>query len=248
MQRRNRVGRAIACGALASAALLSACTTTGDQRAIQRSAPAAPTDPGAAAALPETGTNVTGDGCTAQAEGPWTNRTTDADLFASLRAGAMPPFLDATDGITFEVREYPTVDDYDDPSTIQDPAGLRAAWAAAGYQEGVDWRHGDGGDVVSFSLIRFRDDGGARAALSALLADYCSKAYESKILDDRSGMTVVRQTGAVRTMFVVDDTLVSVMSCGCYGDSELTRRRMVEDWASRGLGALEAADASSSSS
>ncbi|MEZ5181226.1 MAG: hypothetical protein R2702_05030 [Acidimicrobiales bacterium] len=221
---------------LALALVLAACGATGT--GAPSSAPEAPSDPAAAAALPDTGESVDGDGCADLAAGPWTNRTSEADLLQGLRDGKAPPFLGALGGLDFEVREYPTVADYDDPSTIRDMGALRAAWSRAGYQEGVDWRHGGDGDVADLTLLRFRDDGGARAALSALATDYCSRAFSASLLDDRSGLTVLRKTGAVRTMFVVDDVLVSVMSCGCYGSSLAERQDLIERWTAEAMDAL----------
>jgi hypothetical protein len=226
--------------AIGAIALLAAgCGTSGgNDETDAASAPAAPTDPAAESGLPETGEYRPGDACEDLAQGPWTNRTTEADLLEGVRNGNAPPFLGESGGLTFEVTEFPTIDDYDDPSTLADPRALYEAWVDAGYQEGIDWRHGDHSDIAALTLVRFRDEGGARAALSALLEDYCGRAVEAKVLDDRSGMTVVRDSEAVRTIFVVDDVVVSVMSCGCYGTSTADRKNLVDDWSAQAMDSL----------
>ncbi|MEZ5137500.1 MAG: hypothetical protein R2711_01585 [Acidimicrobiales bacterium] len=219
---------------LALALVLAACGATGT--GAPSSAPEAPSDPAAAAAARHGRI-----GGRRRLRRPGRRAVDQPHL-----RGRPPPGPPRRQGAAVPGRprrprlrgaEYPTVADYDDPSTIRDMGGSRR-WSRAGYQEGVDWRHGGDGDVADLTLLRFRDDGGARAALSALATDYCSRAFSASLLDDRSGLTVLRKTGAVRTMFVVDDVLVSVMSCGCYGSSLAERQDLIERWTAEAMDAL----------
>ncbi len=170
--------------------------------------------------------------CRAAAAGPWASVSHGPDPLGAVRRGAMPAFIpDGPDQTPLDqLTEMPAVGDYRDPSTIADPDRLLEAFAAAGYQEGIDVRYEEGNYLTVITLVRFRDAAGAAAALSAHLADYCSRAERGHVRTDRTGLVLLRESDTVRTLFVLDDVEVSVSVCGCYEDDDDERLSWTERW------------------
>ncbi|MFN8017478.1 MAG: hypothetical protein U0P45_05075 [Acidimicrobiales bacterium] len=191
--------------------------------------PSATTTPGAGGLPPSS--YQAGSECATLAQGPWHNRVLRGDPIAAVRARKVPQLVPGAHGTPLRVREMPTLASYHDTSTFADPAKVAAAWRAAGYQEGVaaEYANGDARTVVD--VVRFRDAGGARAALTAFLEDYCSHALEAKALADRSGMVVLRDSHTVREVFVAGDTMFSTLVCRCFARDDASREAIVEDWA-----------------
>ncbi|HEX2577872.1 MAG TPA: hypothetical protein VHK88_16095 [Aquihabitans sp.] len=172
------------------------------------------------------------ESCRELAHGPWAWVPHGADPLGAVRAGRMPEFIrEGPDRTPLDqVTDMPTVDDYEDPSTLEDPATVRQAFVDAGYQDGVDARYEDGNYLTAITMVRFRDAAGASAALSAHLADYCSRAEDGYVRTERNGMVVLRDSGTARTMYVLDDVAVSVLVCVCYVDDPTERQHSVERW------------------
>lgn len=169
--------------------------------------------------------------CEALAKGPWRNTSYDSDPVAVVRAGRIPPFISGPDGTPLKVTEFPTVDDYNDHSTLGDPTKVYDAFTTAGYEEGIEASYVNGGEDTTVTVVRFRDAAGAKAALSAHLSDYCQKAIGGKSNTEGNGLIILRESKTVRTMFVMGDAEISVLVCECYGKTDADRQRFVEEWA-----------------
>lgn len=169
--------------------------------------------------------------CRTLAKGPWQTIPYGADPVATVRAGKIPPFVSGADGTPLKITEFPTVDDYNDHSTLEDPTKIYEAFTAAGYEEGIEASYVKGAADTTVTVVRFRNAAGAKAALSAHVSDYCQKAIGGQSNPEGTGLTILRESKTVRTMFVMGDAEISVLVCECYGDTDADRERYVEEWA-----------------
>ncbi len=80
------------------------------------------------------------------------------------------------------------------------------------------------------SASRYRDAEAAQTVLTTHLLALCPEAIEATVRADRNGLTLVRDSGTVRTVFVLDDVEVSVMVCVCHGSSDADRKALIEEW------------------
>lgn len=181
------------------------------------------------------------DGCRDLTAGPWTRPDHGADPVAAVREGRVPAFVDGPDGTPLDqVTEFATAADYVDPSTLEDPARLQAAFEDAGLVEGIEARFEEGPWLTAVTVVRFRDADGAADALGAHLHDYCHRAVETWTRAEGNGLTVLRESLAVRTVFVLGDTTVSVFVCACFGADDENRLDGLEWWTHHVVDALTA--------
>ena len=98
----------------------------------------------------------------------------------------------------------------------------------AGFVEGRDVRWGTRHRLALVSVNRYRDADAAKDVLTAHLTALCGEATSVEVRDDRAGLTIVRESDTVRTVFVLDDVEVSVMICHCYGSDNDSRRAIID--------------------
>jgi hypothetical protein len=185
---------------------------------------------------------VTGiDGCRDLATDPWTRPEHGSDPVAAVREGRVPAFVDGPDGTPLDqVTEFTTAADYVDPSILEDPVRLQDAFEEAGLVEGIEARFEEGPWLTAITVVRFRDADGAADALGAHLHDYCHRAVETWTRAEGNGLIVLRESLAVRTVFVLGDTTVSVFVCACFGTDDENRLDGLEWWTHHIVDALTA--------
>lgn len=177
--------------------------------------------------------------CLDLADGPWAPVGYDRDPLEAVRDGSVPGLPQDGGHLDFErTVEFPTVERYEDISTLRDRDALVQAWREAGYQAGVMRELHQGNYQFAATAVRFRDADGAQAALGAHLRDYCHRSVDARPVPDGNGLTILRDLGAVRTLWVQDDVLLSVFSCVCYADGDRARQDLVEGWAGEVAGVL----------
>lgn len=221
-------------------ASLTACTSQlrGEKAWPQGSGTAAPPNTATTAPAPSAGDPLPADkvvdgaiDCAALARGPWATLPHGPDPVADIRAGRVPS-LPGSSGHEppDSERAFASVDDYRDPSRMVDPGSLRAAMVKAGFQEGYEARWGTGHRIALISASRYRDARAAKTVLTTHLLALCPEAVRATVRDDRNGLTLVRDSGTVRTVFVLDDVEVSVMVCVCHGSSDADREALIDEW------------------
>ncbi len=211
----------------AATASSTAPETTAAYGAISTVPPAKPGQP--TEPLEPRTTFAGADQCQAKAQGPWQPVAYGTDPVAAVRDGHVPQY---NRDHPLTVREFPTLESYDDPSTMDDAPAVYGAFEAAGYEEGIEGSYRNGGEETTVSVVRFHDATGARAAVSAHLADYCRRATSGYVNPDGTGLIVLRQSGTVRNLYVLGDAEVSVLVCECFGDNGEEREGLVESWSS----------------
>lgn len=170
--------------------------------------------------------------CLALAGGPWTEVDCGRDPLRAIRDGEVPGIPDGGDHQPFEeLVEFPTLESYEDVSTLQDPDAVKTAWAEAGYDDGVMAEYHEGNYQFQVAAVRFRDGLAAGQALTAHLLDYCQRSVEARRVPTGNGVTVLRDLGAVRTLWVEGDVLLSTFACVCFADDDPSRQDLVEGWA-----------------
>lgn len=170
--------------------------------------------------------------CLGLAAGPWTPVGYRSDPLQAVRDRRVPGLPHEGRNLVFQgIVEFPTLESYEDVSTLRDPASVMAAWGAAGYRDGVKAEFHQGNYQFVASAVRFADPAGAGQALTAHLQDYCHRSVDARPLAAGNGITVLRDLGAVRTLWVQGDVLLSVFSCVCYADDDRGRQDLVEQWA-----------------
>ncbi len=181
------------------------------------------------------------DACRDFAADTWSRLDHGADPVAAVREGRVPSFIDGPDGTPLEqVTEFDTADGYVDPSTLEDPARLQAAFEAAGLVEGIEARFEEGPWLTAVTVVRFRDADGAADALGAHLHDYCHRAVETWTRTEGNGLIVLRESLGVRTLFVLGDVTVSVFVCACFGADDENRLDGLQWWTHHVVDALTA--------
>lgn len=234
-------GRRVAAlaGALVLATLAAGCSLPDREEAWPRGDGPVPTADPTATTRPPTGTaplpdgtrGVGPDGCRQLAAGPWAHLEHGPDPIADVRAGRVPSVPGSGgDEEPDSRRDFTSVDQYRDPSSMVDPGALHAAMAEAGFVEGTEARWGTDRRLALISVSRFADAEGAQRVLTTHLTALCGEAIRATVRDDGAGLTLVRDSGTVRTVFVLDDLEVSVMVCHCYGTSDADREDLVDDW------------------
>lgn len=130
-----------------------------------------------------------------------------------------------------EVNEFPDLISYRDPSTLEDPGMVYDAMEAAGFEEAIEARWGEGNAFTAITVIQYRDAAGAKDALTAHLTDLCRRATSASTRDASNGLLLTRDSGAVRSVFVMGDIEVSVFTCSCYWSDLVSRSDGITDWA-----------------
>ena len=154
------------------------------------------------------------------------------DPIGDIERGDYPAVLDG-DGErpADSVDRFASLRDYRDPSTLVDPGALYAVMERAGFVDGIQAVYAPDGAQAVVTVTQFESSAGAQAVLTAHLDDYCSLAVVTRPRVERNGLLMLRDRGAVRVLFVLDDLEVSVFECGCFGTSDEGRADQVEAWA-----------------
>lgn len=169
--------------------------------------------------------------CLELAEEPLTVREVVGDPMAELRAGTAP----SIDGPSYpldEVVEFDSFEDYPDPSTPSDLDALLSAWRDAGFRGGVSAKDEEGSYLVMATVVEFASPADARAAVQAHIRDLCLRSVEAERLADGSGMTMLRESGAVRSVAAAGPYELSFFICHCYGANDDERLEIFERWRS----------------
>jgi hypothetical protein len=171
--------------------------------------------------------------CKELAMGPWADQDHAPDPIGSLLDGKFPSSELEGDGQAEpdRIRAFKTLDDYRDPSTLEDPGYVYAAMEKAGYERAAEARWGDDHEFKAVTIIQYRDAAGAKDAMTAHLIDLCRRAITYTVRPDQAGLTLLRNKGAVRTMFVMDDIVVSLFTCGCEWPNDADRLEGIAKWA-----------------
>lgn len=189
--------------------------------------------------------------CQEQATRTWRSASYEIDPLAAVRSGEIPTVPDGIgDRPPDVVRDFPTLAVYDDPSTLEQPEVVAAAFERAGYLDGVDARWGYSEvNFAAVTMVRFRDAAAAQEAMTAHLTDLCRRAVHATVRPDGTGLTLLRDSGAVRSLFVVDDVEVSVFVCACFFADATERQDGIEAWSAalqEAVGATPAPESSAS--
>ena len=184
------------------------------------------------------------DTCRELAKGPWATLLHGTDPVADVAEGRIPgvPTGSRADDPPDSERTFTSVDEYRDPSSMVDVGALREVMIDAGFVEGRDVRWGTRHRLALVSVNRYRDADAAKDVLTAHLTALCGEATSVEVRDDRAGLTIVRESDTVRTVFVLDDVEVSVMICHCYGSDNDSRRAIIDEWSSQVKGELQNRD------
>ncbi len=194
--------------------------------------PAQEDAPAPAAGDPQPGKQVaTVEECQQLARGPWADAQHGPDPIGRVRTGVVPSLPDGNDSPPDELTEFPDLISYRDPSTLEDPGMVYDAMEAAGFQEGIEARWGEGNAFTAITVIQFRDAAGAKAALTAHLTDLCRRATSATVREGGNGLLLTRDSEAVRSVFVMGDIEVSVFTCGCYWSDLVSRSEGITSWA-----------------
>ena len=222
--------------------LLGACSLIGSSDPWPRGsgAPPAPNTATTAIALAKAGTprpaerDLAGpEGCRQLASGPFARVAHGPDPRGALRDGEVlglaqtsapisgTPALndDPPGGLPGakpdQVSDYDTLDRYRDPNTMASAGSLHAAWSKLHFEgaTAASWRSGH--DHQTVTITQFGSAAEAQQALVAHLTELCPYANATMVRPDHTGVTLGKDTGSTRSLFVLDDVEVSVYACPC---------------------------------
>lgn len=167
--------------------------------------------------------------CLELAERPLTARAVVGDPVADLRTGDAPSIL-GTDVPLFDVVEFDTFEEYRDPSTPSDLDALLAAWRNAGFRGGIAAKWQSGNSLSMVTVVEFASPSDARAAALAHIRDLCQRTVRSERNPDGAGMTLLRETGAVRSISAAGAYEISFYVCPCLGSTDDARFDALGKW------------------
>jgi len=179
---------------------------------------------------PDTVADAVGaDDCLADVPSPLADRELIGDPIADLSSGAVASVY-GSDHPLDQVTVFETLAEYPDPSTPTDLDAVLDAWEDAGFAGGVAAKSQVGNNLVKATAVEFRSPDDAKAAVTAHLRDLCHRAVSSKVLGDGAGMMMLRESGAVRSVWVVDRYELSLFVCVCVGENDDERQDHVLSW------------------
>jgi hypothetical protein len=167
--------------------------------------------------------------CIADASLPLAEVEVAVDPLAELRSARTASVYGSVEPLD-DVVTFDSFDDYPDPSTPYDLDAIVQAWEAAGFEGGVAAKRQDGWNLVMATVVAFRTPADARDAVAVHLTDLCHGSVRSERHPDGAGMSMVRTSGAVRSVGAVGRYEVSLFACVCVGADDVERSAAVEDW------------------
>jgi len=155
--------------------------------------------------------------CEAIRTGPWTAVPSSADLVDLARTAKLPriPVADIPAPVVTMDDDFTTIESYLAPSNVPDKAARAQVMADAGYRGGTDVTYLQDPQEHGAKVQRFRDAAGALAYLRAHLTNVCPRAVTTVELPDHAGLVYRDPVDAVRAIFVLGDSEVDLLVCGC---------------------------------
>lgn len=167
--------------------------------------------------------------CARLAATPPTTATISGDPVTDLLSGRVPSVL-GSDHPLAQTRLFATIGSYPDPSTPHDLDTLVDRWHTDGFGGGAMGEYQKGHELAMVTAVRFRDEAAARDAVQVHLQDLCHHALRSTRLADGSGLTVVRDSGAARTVRAAGRYELSMFVCVCFGADADDRISVLDGW------------------
>ncbi|MCB0975869.1 MAG: hypothetical protein KDB02_00280 [Acidimicrobiales bacterium] len=167
--------------------------------------------------------------CLDSVPSPLADREVSTDPVTDLLSGTVPSVYGIDEPLD-EVVSFDSLDEYPDPSTPTDLDAILDAWEDAGFVGGVAAKSQVGNNLVMATAVEFKSPQAAKAAVSAHLRDLCHRAVGSQVLPDHTGMTMLRESGAVRGVWAAGRYELSLFVCVCVGSNAVERQEYFGSW------------------